>query len=82
MPFNNFLFTKSFVLPGCLKQIDFLSVAADMKIIYRNQCHKRLSISTQYTYNSGSYRCLCQVKLTIRVIPLALELKPFIMSLF
>ena len=78
MPFNKFLFTKSFVLPRCLKQIDFLSVAADMKIIYRNQCHKRLSISTQYTYNSGS----CQVKLTIRVIPLALELKPFIMSLF
>ena len=56
-----------------------LSAAADMKIIYRNQCHQRLSISTQYTYNSGSYICLCQVKLTIRVIPLALELKPFIM---
>ena len=58
---------------------DFLSAAANMNIIFRNQCHKRLSISTQHTYNSGSYRCLCQVKLTIRVIPLALELKSFIM---
>ena len=58
---------------------DFLSAAADLKIIYRNQCYQRLSISTQYIYNSGSQICLCQVKLTIRFIPLALNLKLFIM---
>lgn len=48
------------------------------EIIYRNRCHKRLSFLTLFTYNSGSKRCFCRVKLAIRVILLALEINPFI----
>ena len=39
-----------------------------------NQCLYEAWLSTQCIYNSGFYRCLYWVKITVRVIPLALEL--------